>query len=239
MRSLHTAMEVVVAEGLQLQLSSILCSDECEEQLSKSCDAMLCESGISVHQSRQNLSTGVEVVAKCDKSEEVTLVDCSDSLISQQTVSVRAVDNIGDTVLSVLLAETCTDTVDSCITEDSEASHSIDCARSVAAVTAELGKLDTDAAHSSTEVAKLQCISRPKSLCGAKTMSVCFAVHETDQSVTDVLNSDDRNCVTKHESSKRMSLLLRLFESKLFDMAIALPYLFNSKEPGVLAYLGQ
>lgn len=34
------------------------------------------------------------------------------------------------------------------------------------------------------------------------------------------------------------SWLLRLFESKLFDMSIAIAYLFNSKEPGVLAYLG-
>lgn len=34
------------------------------------------------------------------------------------------------------------------------------------------------------------------------------------------------------------SWLLRLFESKLFDMPIAISYLFNSKESGVLAYLG-
>ena len=34
------------------------------------------------------------------------------------------------------------------------------------------------------------------------------------------------------------SWLLRLFESKLFDMPIAISYLFNSKECGVLAYLG-
>ena len=34
------------------------------------------------------------------------------------------------------------------------------------------------------------------------------------------------------------SWLLRLFESKLFDMSIAIAYLFNSKEPGVIAYLG-
>lgn len=34
------------------------------------------------------------------------------------------------------------------------------------------------------------------------------------------------------------SLLLRLFESTLFDMSIAITYLFNSKEPGVQAYLG-
>lgn len=34
------------------------------------------------------------------------------------------------------------------------------------------------------------------------------------------------------------SWLLRLFESKLFDMPIAISYMFNSKEGGVLAYLG-
>uniref|UniRef100_H2Z9W9 Phosphatidylinositol 4-kinase beta n=1 Tax=Ciona savignyi TaxID=51511 RepID=H2Z9W9_CIOSA len=31
---------------------------------------------------------------------------------------------------------------------------------------------------------------------------------------------------------------LRLFESQVFDMSIALQYLFHSKEPGVMAYLG-
>lgn len=34
------------------------------------------------------------------------------------------------------------------------------------------------------------------------------------------------------------SWLLRLFESKLFDMSIAITYLFNSKEAGVQAYIG-
>ena len=36
----------------------------------------------------------------------------------------------------------------------------------------------------------------------------------------------------------RSSWLLRLFESKLFEMSIAIAYLFKSKEPGVLTYLG-
>ena len=36
----------------------------------------------------------------------------------------------------------------------------------------------------------------------------------------------------------KSSWLLRLFESKLCDMAIAIAYMFNSKESGVLAYLG-
>jgi hypothetical protein len=37
----------------------------------------------------------------------------------------------------------------------------------------------------------------------------------------------------------RQSWLLRLFESKMFDMSIAISYLFNSKEPGVQTYIGK
>lgn len=37
----------------------------------------------------------------------------------------------------------------------------------------------------------------------------------------------------------KQSWLLRLFESKLFDMSIAIQYLFNSKEPGVQTYIGE
>lgn len=39
--------------------------------------------------------------------------------------------------------------------------------------------------------------------------------------------------------SAKQSWLLRLFESKLFDMSIAITYLFNSKEPGVQTYIGK
>ncbi|XP_061675347.1 phosphatidylinositol 4-kinase beta-like isoform X2 [Syngnathoides biaculeatus] len=38
--------------------------------------------------------------------------------------------------------------------------------------------------------------------------------------------------------SNRSSWLLRLFESKLFDVSMAVAYLFKSKEPGVQAYIG-
>ena len=37
----------------------------------------------------------------------------------------------------------------------------------------------------------------------------------------------------------KQSWLLRLFESKLFDMSMAITYLFNSKEPGVQTYIGK
>ncbi|KAL4217995.1 Phosphatidylinositol 4-kinase beta [Mactra antiquata] len=47
------------------------------------------------------------------------------------------------------------------------------------------------------------------------------------------------NGKSKHRpsSGKQTSWLLRLFESKMFDMSIAISYLFNSKEPGVQTYL--
>ena len=37
----------------------------------------------------------------------------------------------------------------------------------------------------------------------------------------------------------KQSWLLRLFESKLFEMSIAITYLYNSKEPGVQTYIGK
>ncbi|CAG2180374.1 unnamed protein product, partial [Oppiella nova] len=39
-------------------------------------------------------------------------------------------------------------------------------------------------------------------------------------------------------SAPKESWLLRLFEAQLFDMSIAITYLFKSKESGVLSYLG-
>jgi len=43
----------------------------------------------------------------------------------------------------------------------------------------------------------------------------------------------------ENETCRQSSWLLRLFESKLFDMSIAIQYLFNSKELGVQTYLGR
>lgn len=42
----------------------------------------------------------------------------------------------------------------------------------------------------------------------------------------------------KNNNSSKQSWLLRLFESKLFDISMAISYLYNSKEPGVQAYIG-
>uniref|UniRef100_A0A674DY68 Phosphatidylinositol 4-kinase beta n=1 Tax=Salmo trutta TaxID=8032 RepID=A0A674DY68_SALTR len=42
----------------------------------------------------------------------------------------------------------------------------------------------------------------------------------------------------RSSAAAKQSLLLRLFESKLFDVSMAISYLYKSKEPGVQAYIG-
>lgn len=60
------------------------------------------------------------------------------------------------------------------------------------------------------------------------------------------LESESESPVTEYEPSQNdiatnanKSFLLRLFESTLFDMSMAITYLFNSKEPGVQSYIGE
>lgn len=48
----------------------------------------------------------------------------------------------------------------------------------------------------------------------------------------------NRNSIAVTASNGKNSLLLRLFESKHFDASMAMTYLFQSKEPGVLDYIG-
>ena len=53
-------------------------------------------------------------------------------------------------------------------------------------------------------------------------------------------HSSGASDVTKKGStSPKQSWLLRLFESKMFNMSIAISYLYNSKEPGVQTYIGK
>lgn len=54
------------------------------------------------------------------------------------------------------------------------------------------------------------------------------------------LPDDDPDDPKEHDSPavpKKQSWLLRLFESTMFDSSMAMNYLFNSKEPGVLEYI--
>ena len=49
---------------------------------------------------------------------------------------------------------------------------------------------------------------------------------------------DESNLNNKAVSLPKQSWLLRLFESTMFDSSMAMTYLFNSKEPGVLEFIG-
>lgn len=59
--------------------------------------------------------------------------------------------------------------------------------------------------------------------------------------MSDVID-EDQSPVSSHEDAEgakpKESFLLRLFTSELFDMPIAINYLFFSKEPGVITYIG-
>ncbi|MEE6524506.1 hypothetical protein FKM82_024026 [Ascaphus truei] len=62
-------------------------------------------------------------------------------------------------------------------------------------------------------------------------------ISEEDESLMDINSVKNARRRQKNNSAKQ-SWLLRLFECKLFDISMAISYLYNSKEPGVQAYIG-
>ena len=62
-----------------------------------------------------------------------------------------------------------------------------------------------------------------------------------NKSIKKSVNESEHNSENQETvgAKKCQSWLLRLFESKMFDASMAVHYLFNSKEPGVLSYLGK
>uniref|UniRef100_A0AAX7TRI8 Phosphatidylinositol 4-kinase beta n=1 Tax=Astatotilapia calliptera TaxID=8154 RepID=A0AAX7TRI8_ASTCA len=69
------------------------------------------------------------------------------------------------------------------------------------------------------------------------------SIKEEDEEDTDTPSQPDPRPSARPEpfsppSSSKQSWLLRLFESKLFDVSMAISYLYKSKEPGVQAYIG-
>ncbi|KAF7992355.1 hypothetical protein HCN44_001680 [Aphidius gifuensis] len=77
-----------------------------------------------------------------------------------------------------------------------------------------------------------------RELAGA-AMTLCCGVtkqHDDDNINNNSNNNNNRDNITKLKPSE--GCLLRLFESQVFDMSMAISYLFNSKEPGVQSYLG-
>ena len=69
---------------------------------------------------------------------------------------------------------------------------------------------------------------------GQQSRTVYYGSHESDE-----MPERRRHRSQRAAATAKQSWLLRLFESKLFDMSIAITYLFNSKEPGVQTYIGK
>ncbi|KAG1656200.1 Phosphatidylinositol 4-kinase beta [Nymphon striatum] len=69
-------------------------------------------------------------------------------------------------------------------------------------------------------------------------MEVCNDEPQQDQNCVETSPQIDTTpCSMRTQPPPKQSWLLRLFESKLFDMTIAITYLFKSKEPGVQSYI--
>lgn len=77
-------------------------------------------------------------------------------------------------------------------------------------------------------------------ICRSEVTSGSSSDHQRDES----FESESESPSTDYETQicttdvSNKSFLLRLFESTLFDMSMAIMYLFHSKEPGVQSYIG-
>lgn len=79
-------------------------------------------------------------------------------------------------------------------------------------------------------------------LAGAAMTLCCGTAATQQQEVETVKKQSDVIRRQKQETKQPKpseGCLLRLFESQIFDMSMAISYLFNSKEPGVQSYLGK
>lgn len=78
-------------------------------------------------------------------------------------------------------------------------------------------------------------------LAGA-AMTLCCGTTATQQQETETVKKQPDVIRRQQQETKQPKpsegCLLRLFESQIFDMSMAISYLFNSKEPGVQSYLG-
>jgi hypothetical protein len=94
-------------------------------------------------------------------------------------------------------------------------------------------------ADGSSLLAKTAQLDLQHYLCSGKLNDI--AESDGSKKVTSFIRDQEENSmvITPVADKPKQSLLLRLFESKMFDMSIAIQYLFNSKEPGVLSYLGK
>ncbi|XP_055872445.1 phosphatidylinositol 4-kinase beta-like isoform X2 [Biomphalaria glabrata] len=151
----------------------------------------------------------------------------------------------GDSVCPSVSAQTC---VSSTLPEMSETSsedvnqqvEELDQSQNASISTSGMKNLMSD----KLSLDDLSASSRPldsKSLClplplrFLKSSGSALLLQKDQSHVDKTLAVVQRN---KGRPPPRQSWLLRLFESKMFDMNIAITYLYNSKEPGVQTYIG-
>ena len=106
--------------------------------------------------------------------------------------------------------------------------------------TADVGvTLDTRDFQNSMEVSPVN--DKQSELTGAAMTLCCGTAVQSETSEAAVKKQTGIVCRRQETVQPKPSegCLLRLFESQIFDMSMAISYLFNSKEPGVQSYLGK
>ncbi|KAK0055821.1 phosphatidylinositol 4-kinase beta, partial [Biomphalaria pfeifferi] len=96
-------------------------------------------------------------------------------------------------------------------------------------------KLSLDDLSASSRPLDSKSLCLPLPLRFLKSSGSALLLQKDQSHVDKTLAVVQRN---KGRPPPRQSWLLRLFESKMFDMNIAITYLYNSKEPGVQTYIG-
>ncbi|CAG2054851.1 unnamed protein product [Timema podura] len=86
-----------------------------------------------------------------------------------------------------------------------------------------------DRSGASSDASEDQSLPSPMLLSSPSSMALCCGGDGDSAKKTDKEAA---------QSKGAKDFLLRLFESKMFDMSMAITYLFNSKEPGVQSYIG-
>nr|CAD7606316.1 unnamed protein product [Timema genevievae] len=86
-----------------------------------------------------------------------------------------------------------------------------------------------DRSGASSDASEDQSLPSPILLSSPSSMALCCGGDGDSAKKTDKEAA---------QSKGAKDFLLRLFESKMFDMSMAITYLFNSKEPGVQSYIG-
>lgn len=139
----------------------------------------------------------------------------------------------------------CPDSIETCAEHHEGNPCTIDIDFIPATPTVELTQLSVDVRETNDENFAFKCSETSGENSGASipaTESQSFPILLSPSSLTlccggsSETKKSERD-VTQIKGAK--GFLLRLFESKMFDMSMAITYLFNSKEPGVQSYIGK